>query len=175
MWSGALDTNSDSRNIVLTGFMATGKSTVGALLAKKLHRVFFDIDTAIEHRTGLVIPRIFAEHSEPFFRAIEKGICHEIALQRNLVVATGGGALIDPDSRATMLKTSFLICLTASPEVIEARLRGSDIRPLAGEWRERLAERQAIYHTLPYIIDTTDKTPQQVAEEVLRLWRSASR
>ena len=64
--------------------MATGKTTIGTLLAKKLGRVFFDVDTAIEHRTGLTIPRIFANHSEPFFRAIEKGICHEVSLQKNL-------------------------------------------------------------------------------------------
>jgi shikimate kinase len=76
MWSGVLATNNDARNIVLTGFMGTGKSTVGALLAAKLNRVFVDVDTAIEHRTGLTIPRLFADYSEPFFRAIEKGICH---------------------------------------------------------------------------------------------------
>jgi shikimate kinase len=172
MWSGALDTN--SRNIVLAGFMGTGKSTVGALLAKKLHRVFFDMDTAIEHRTGLVIPRIFAEHSEPFFRAIEKGLCHEIALQKNLVVATGGGAVVDEESRNALLKTGFVVCLIASPETIEARLKASDSRPLAGEWRERLAQRQQVYDLLPHKIDTTGKSPETVAEEVLALWQSAS-
>jgi shikimate kinase len=175
MWSGALDTNSDSRNIVLTGFMATGKSTVGALLAKKLHRVFFDIDTAIEHRTGLVIPRIFAEYSEPFFRAIEKGLCHEVALQKNLVVATGGGAVVDEDSRNALLKTGFVVCLVASPEEIEARLKGSDLRPLAGEWRERLAQRQKIYESLPNKVDTTGKSPEAITEEILQLWQSASK
>lgn len=169
-----MDTNKDSRNIVLTGFMATGKSTVGALLAKKLHRVFFDVDTAIEHRTGLVIPRIFAEYSEPFFRAIEKGICHEIALQKNYVVATGGGAVVDEESRNALLKTGFVVCLIASPETIEARLKGSDSRPLAGEWRERLAERKKIYDLLPHQIDTTGKSPETVAEEVLALWQNAS-
>lgn len=169
-----MDTNKESRNIVITGFMATGKSTVGALLAKKLHRVFFDVDTAIEHRTGLVIPRIFAEYSEPFFRAIEKGICHEIALQKNLVVATGGGAVVDEESRQVLLKTGFVVCLLASPEAIEARLRASDLRPLAGEWRERFAERQKIYDLLPNKIDTTGKSPETVTEEILQLWQSAS-
>ncbi|MEO1163806.1 MAG: shikimate kinase, partial [Chloroflexota bacterium] len=103
------------QNIVLTGFMGTGKSTVGQSLAAELGWVFFDVDTAIEHRTGLTIPRIFANFSEPFFRAIEKGICHEIALQKNLVVATGGGAIVDDDSRKILLETSFVICLLASP------------------------------------------------------------
>jgi shikimate kinase len=162
------------RNIVLTGFMATGKTTVGQIVAIKLGRVFYDVDTAIEHRTGLTIPRIFAEHSEPFFRAIEKGICHEIALQKNLVVATGGGAIIDDDNRDALLKTSFVVCLSASPEIIEARLLKFDLRPLAGKWRELLEKRSSIYEALPNCIDTSEKTPEQVAEEVLILWQNAS-
>jgi shikimate kinase len=164
----------NDRNIVLTGFMATGKSTVGQIIATKLGRVFYDVDAAIEHRTGLTIPRIFAEHSEPFFRAIEKGICHEIALQKNLVVATGGGAIIDDDNRAALLKTSFVVCLIASPEVIEARLQQFDARPLAGRWRELLEKRLSIYESLSNIIDTTGKIPEQVAEEVLSLWQNES-
>lgn len=166
--------NDNSRNIVLTGFMATGKSTVGQIIAAKLGRVFYDVDTAIEHRTGLTIPRIFADHSEPFFRAIEKGICHEIALQRNLVVATGGGAVIDDDNRDALLKASFVVCLNASPEIIEARLKQFDLRPLAGKWRELLEKRIPIYKSLPNNIDTSEKTPEQVAEEVLKLWQNES-
>jgi shikimate kinase len=174
MWSGALATNDDTRNIVLTGFMGTGKSTVGALLAAKLNRVFVDVDTAIEHRTGLTIPRIFADYSEPFFRAIEKGICHELMLEDHLVIATGGGAIVDDDTRREMLKHGFLVCLTAAPDVIEARIQSVDIRPLAGEWRKRLEERQSIYDNLPRLVNTTDKTPEQVTEEVLSLWQNAS-
>ncbi len=154
--------------------MATGKTTIGTLLAKKLGRVFFDVDTAIEHRTGLTIPRIFANHSEPFFRAIEKGICHEVSLQKNLVIATGGGAILDDDSRNAFLKTSFLVNLTASPEIIEERLRASDLRPLAGEWRERFEQRKPIYEAIPVQVDTTDKTPEQIAEEIMQLWQNES-
>jgi shikimate kinase len=175
MWSGALVTNDGSRNIVLTGFMGTGKSTVGQLLATKLNRVFVDVDTAIEHRTGLTIPRIFADYSEPFFRAIEKGICHELMLETNLVIATGGGAIIDEDTRREMLKHGFLVCLTASPETIETRLSNFDLRPLAGEWRERLEERKHIYDGLPRLVDTTDKSPEIVMQEVLALWQNASK
>lgn len=162
------------KNIVLTGFMATGKSTVGKIVATKLGRVFYDMDTAIEHRTGLTIPRIFAEHSEPFFRAIEKGICHEVALLKNLVVATGGGAIIDEDSRKALLRTSFVICLIASPEIIEARLQHFDLRPLSTQWRGLLEKRMPIYQSLPNIIDTSVLEPEQVAEEVLSLWQNES-
>ena len=168
-------TNEDSRNIVLTGFMGTGKSTVGQLLATKLNRVFVDVDTAIEHRTGLTIPRIFADYSEPFFRAIEKGICHELMLEDHLVIATGGGAIVDEDTRREMLKHGFLVCLTASPEAIETRLSNFDLRPLAAEWRKHYEARQQIYNSLPRLVDTTDKTPETVMEEVLSLWQNASK
>lgn len=172
MRSGVLVTS--RKNIVLTGFMATGKSTVAAILAKKLERVFADVDTVIEHRTGLTIPTIFAEYGESFFRAIEKGICHELCLRDNLVIATGGGAILDEDSRRAFLRTSFLVCLSASPELIEARLQSADNRPLANEWRERLKQRQKIYGSIPNQVDTSNKTPEQVAEEVLHLWQNES-
>lgn len=171
MRSGVLAT---SKNLVLTGFMATGKSTVGEILAEKLGRVFIDVDTAIEHRTGLTIPTIFADYGESFFRAIEKGICHELCLKGNLVIATGGGAILDDDSRHAFLQTSFLLCLSASPELIETRLQTTDNRPLAKEWRERLNNRQPIYNAIPNQVDTSHKTPEQVAEEVLRLWQNES-
>ncbi|MCA9916026.1 MAG: shikimate kinase [Anaerolineae bacterium] len=166
-------TNEDQRNIVLTGFMGTGKSTIGPILAARMGRVYYDMDTAIEHRTGLIIPRIFAERSEPFFRAIERGLCHELALQRELVIATGGGALIDRESREVMVQSGFVVCLMASEETIESRLRETDLRPLAGKWRELLAQRMPIYQSLPYQVDTTGKTPHEVVEEILALWHSS--
>jgi shikimate kinase len=139
-----------------------------------MNRVFVDVDIAIEHRTGLTIPRIFADYSEPFFRAIEKGICHELMLEEHLVIATGGGAIIDDDTRREMQKHGFLVCLTASLDAIETRLRNFDMRPLAGEWRKHYEERQSIYEALPRCVDTTDKTPQQVTQEVLALWQNES-
>lgn len=163
-------TNEDKRNVVLTGFMGTGKSTIGPILAARMGRVYYDMDTAIEHRTGLIIPRIFAERSEPFFRAIERGLCHELALQHDLVISTGGGALIDSESRRVMVESGFVVCLMASEEAIEARLRETDLRPLAGRWKELLEQRMPIYETLPYQVDTTDHTPHEVVEEILALW-----
>lgn len=164
----------DPRNLVLTGFMGTGKSTVGQMLADRLQRVFVDMDTAIEHRTGLTIPRMFAQYSEALFRAIEKGLCHELALRQHLVIATGGGALIDDDNRRIMQQTGFVVCLTASPDTIEARLTQSDARPLAGRWRELLALRQPVYEQFARCIDTTNKTPEIITEEVIRLWQNES-
>lgn len=163
-----------SQNLIITGFMGTGKTTVGVLVAEALERPFYDMDTAITHRTGLTIPRIFAQKSEPFFRAIERGIIHELALQRGLVISTGGGALIHDDNLAVIQQSGIVICLTADEATIEARLRTSDLRPLAGEWRALLAKRREQYARIPRQIDTSDKTPQTVAQEIIDLWHTSS-
>ena len=173
MLNGAL-VMSKTQNIILTGFMGTGKSTVGRVLARRMDRIFFDMDSAIEHRTGLTIPRIFATYSEPFFRAIERGLSHELAMQTNLVIATGGGALLDDESYQALAKTGFIVCFTATEDVIEARLRQSDERPLAGQWRELLEERRSQYAKIPYQIVTDDKSPDEIAEEVIGLWQKHS-
>lgn len=166
---------SDQRNLILTGFMGTGKTTIGALVAKKLNRRFFDMDAAIEHRTGLRIYRIFAIESEPYFRAMERGLCYELALQNNLVIATGGGALVPEDNYNVMAKTGFIICLTANATTIEARLKVSDLRPLAGDWRELLEQRQPFYNAMPHQLDTSGKSHEQVVEEVIALWQANSK
>lgn len=165
---------SDSRSIVLTGFMGTGKSTIGALLARQLDRVFVDMDSTIQQRVGLTIPHVFADYGESHFRAIERGLCHEIALQRNLVVATGGGAIVDDDSRNALVTHTFVICLYADPDSIAQRLQLTDDRPLANQWRTLLKQRQPIYDMLPNPIDTTDKSPETITQEIIALWQTPS-
>jgi shikimate kinase len=160
-------------NIVLTGFMGTGKSTVAQCLAEKLNRPLIDMDALIETRTGYSIPRIFAERGENFFRAIEKGVCYELSLHTNTIVSTGGGALINPENREAMLQTGFVVCLTAQPDIIEQRLSQADNRPLAKQWREILAQRQATYALLPHHISTDLLTPHQVADEIITLWNAS--
>ncbi|MCS6834541.1 MAG: shikimate kinase [Anaerolineae bacterium] len=164
----------DERSLVLTGFMGTGKSTVGALLATQLQRPFIDVDELIVARTGWPIPDLFARYGEAHFRAIERGVCHEVAVRTGEVVATGGGALVDDASREVLLRYAFVVCLDADPNTIEARLVGETGRPLAGEWRERWQARAPIYASLPHHVWTEGRTPQQVAEEVIALWKSES-
>lgn len=154
--------------------MATGKSTVGASIANQLHRKIIDIDTMIEQRTEMTIPQLFARYGEVFFRTIERGICHEMSVRHHLVIATGGGAIIDDASRHAFLSTSFVVCLTASLETIQERLSQASSRPLASEWQTKLASRQAIYDALPYQVDTSDKTPNQIAKEIILLWQNES-
>lgn len=172
-WNGVLAIPNERRNIVLTGFMATGKTTVGRLVAERLQRRYLDMDAAIETRTGWSIPRIFAEHGEEHFRALERGLCFEVALLDGLVVSTGGGTLVDPQSREVLRDTTMLVCLLATPESIKERLIAATDRPLAPRWRELYAARRPIYESVPHQVHTDGKSPQDIAEEVIRLWHDA--
>ncbi len=162
--------NNSTRSITLTGFMATGKTVVAQIVAQRLARVFYDTDALIEQRTGWTIARIFAERGETYFRTIERGVCHELALLPSVVIATGGGALIAPESRRALEKAGLVVCLHALPETIEARLAADTSRPLAGQWRALLEERRKVYASFDLHVYTDHKTPEQVAEEVLHLW-----
>jgi shikimate kinase len=97
------------RNLVITGFMGTGKTTVGQAVAARLGRPFVDMDAEIERRAGKPIARIFAEDGEAAFRRWEASICAELGLQRGLVIATGGGALVNPLNRAQMLRNGTVV------------------------------------------------------------------
>ena len=174
MWSGALAMNSANRHIVITGFMGTGKTTTGRVLAEKLNRPFVDMDDLIIERAGKSIPKIFAEDGEPVFRTLERDILQELAQTGGQVIATGGGALVADANRQLMKGATFLVCLTAVPEVIESRLsRDGAGRPLAQGWRELLDKRASAYADIPIQIDTSNRQPQQVAEEIIRLWQSS--
>ncbi len=171
------DPNGSALNLVLTGFMGTGKSTIGRMIAARLNRPFVDMDVEIERRAGQSIPEIFATRGEEAFRQMERDLCRELAGQRGLVIATGGGALVDPTNRERMIASGIVICLQASPEGLLARLRAeASTRPLlhsddpAARIRELLAARAEAYDALPYHIDTTDLSPEDVMEAVLTLW-----
>ena len=169
----------DERNIVLTGFMATGKSTVGRAVARRLGRPFVDMDTVIEQRAGMTIPQIFEQSGEPAFRHLERQVAEELSEQHGLVIATGGGALVDPHNRQVMARSGYLICLDATPEELVRRLHGSEDRPMlwAGDREQRMREllraRQPAYAEIPYHIDTSRRTPAEVVEAILRLVEAA--
>lgn len=175
MWSGDLVTTND-RNIVITGFMGTGKSTVGKLLAEKLGRPFLDTDEEIVRRVHKTIPEIFAQYGEAEFRHIERRMCRFLAAQRGFVISTGGGMLVDEGNREVMLASGFVVCLSASPEVIAARLAADKSeRPLLkGDWRALLEKRRLAYEAIPCQIDTTDRTPENIVEEIQGLWQTVS-
>lgn len=160
------------RNLVLTGFMGTGKTTVAQFVAAATGLHFVDMDDEIVASMGMSIPQIFAAVGESGFRLQERRTCERLAAGSGQVIATGGGALVNAETLALMEDKGLVICLTAAPEVIESRLGDMEGRPLAPNWAMLLRERQLAYDRIRHQIDTTHKSPQQVAEEVIALWQS---
>ncbi len=154
------------KNVILTGFMGTGKTVVGRLLAARLGFEFVDTDELIESRYGS-IGRIFAEAGEEAFRQIEHEIARELSTSDGQVIATGGRLMLDEQNASLLGKESRVFCLVASPEELISRLGDSDGRPLlAGADRlrriaELLAERRQGYDRFEQI-DTNGKTPEEV-------------
>jgi len=169
----------NARSIVLTGFMGTGKTAVGRAVAERLGREFVDMDAVIETREGQSVRAIFETRGEACFRAIESALCAELGAREGLVIATGGGALINPGNRACFAD-ALIVCLDATVDEILARVGHMRDRPLlAGDPRERiealLAARQKAYAEIPLHVDTTGHSVQQVAEQVIALYEAQQR
>jgi 3-dehydroquinate synthase len=163
----------DARNIVLTGFMGTGKTSIGREVAARLGREFMDLDDRITEQAGKSIPAIFASDGEPAFRALEAAVCREMAAPLGLVIATGGGAVVDPQNREALEAGGVLICLEAEPAVIVSRLAGGNGRPmLTGPNRPQriadlLAERAGSYAAVKNHLDTSRLSVEAAAERVM--------
>lgn len=165
----------EARNLVLTGFMGTGKSTVGRLLARQLDMDFVDTDAAVENEAGMRIPAIFRTAGEAGFRVLEARVCQQLAAGKGRVIATGGGALLDAETRAAFLANSMVVCLTCNLRVIVERVGADPSRPLysndVSRLAERLAQRRVFYDSLPHQVDTTYLSVQATAEKVIELWK----
>ncbi|WP_302480373.1 shikimate kinase [Polynucleobacter antarcticus] len=122
--------NSSSHNIFLIGLMGAGKSTVGKLLAKKLDRRFLDADHVIEERCGVKIPIIFEMEGEAGFRKREAQVINELTNEQDLILATGGGAVLFPENRRLLSERGTVIYLHANPTELWHRTKGSEGRPL---------------------------------------------
>lgn len=165
-------------NLVLTGFMATGKTTVGLELARKLGMDLVDTDELIESRHG-PISDIFANHGEEEFRAIEREVARELGSRAGLVIATGGRMLLDPDSFTALTQTGRVFCLVASPETIHQRVVGDRTRrdrpllqvedPMA-RIVDLMAERAGEYARFQQV-PTDGLRPDEVADEIARQWK----
>jgi shikimate kinase / 3-dehydroquinate synthase len=160
-------------NIVLTGFMGTGKTTIGRLIAERLDRPFLDLDDRIVERAGKSIPDIFAQDGEASFRALEAAACQEMRVPGGLVLATGGGAVVSEANREAMAAGGVLVCLDAGPETIVQRLAGQNGRPLlSGPDRSArvmalLAQRAGAYDAISLHLDTSHLSPAAAAERVM--------
>lgn len=159
--------------IVLVGFMGTGKSTVARLLAGRLGVGRIDLDEEIEREAGCTIAELFDTKGEAHFRDLESAVLKRLlASDRPLVLATGGGAVLREANREAMLRSGFVAALTASPERIIERVSGDASRPLLrGDVEERvrrlMAERKTAYDFAHIRIDTTDLSPEEVADRIL--------
>ncbi len=167
--------------IAITGFMATGKSTVGRLLAGRLGLELVDTDEMVEARAGCPIPQIFAERGEEEFRDLETAAVREAVATPGRVISTGGGVLLREQNVQVLRAAGPIVCLSAHPDAVLARTAGDETRPLlqvedpAGRIRELLAAREEAYAQADYHVDTTDDGPEEVADRVLRLLREDAR
>lgn len=161
------------KNIYLVGFMGTGKSTVGKALADKMGKIFKDLDELIEKRESKKIVDIFEEKGEEYFRMLESEIIDEISKTKNYIVATGGGAVVNPVNFQNLKESGVLISLVASPEAVYERVKDSKERPLLNvenpieEIKRMMFERAYFYIKSDYIVETTDRSIEEIVEEIL--------
>lgn len=168
---------SGGRNLVITGFMGTGKTSVAKKVAEYLGMPHIDMDQMIEERVGVSISELFTSPGEAFFREEERKLCQELASPASLVIATGGGALVSPANREAFLQEgNVVICLDCEPGELMRRLEKVEDRPLleGGQRRERiqslLAQRRVAYAQIPLHIDTTSLTVEEVAGQLISLY-----
>lgn len=167
--------------IWLIGFSGTGKSRLVRALAAALDWESVDLDKLVEERAGEAIPQIFRHGGEAAFREIESAVLDETAHRANIVVATGGGAVLSERNRETMRRRGFVACLDARPETILQRLQKAGVeaseRPLlqGADPIARIVElksvRQSLYAQADFIIQTDDMTPDQVTHQILLAFR----
>lgn len=162
------------KNIILTGFMGVGKTSVGTRLANDLGYAFVDTDLLIESDQKITITEIFSTFGEPYFREVETRIIRQVLSRDRQIVSTGGGAVIRDVNREAFKNGGFTACLTARPEVIYDRIKHEIHRPLLqipdplAKIRELLEARAGFYKQADITIDTSGKTVDQVVGEIER-------
>jgi shikimate kinase len=167
--------------VVLTGFMGTGKTSIGERLAARLGRPFIDTDTLVEQRDGRPVAAIFAEAGEAYFRAAERQAIAEAVTVPGAVIATGGGAVVDPANVARLRAAAPIVCLTARPAVILARAGDGRTRPLmqgddpARRIAALLAARASAYAAADLELDTSDAAIDDIVAAIERFLRERTR
>ena len=159
------------KQLHLTGFMGSGKSTVGRLIARRLLWNFLDLDGVVERHDGRRVQRIFEEDGEEAFRAAERFVLRQVIAKPSTVVALGGGTLIDVDNQEVCRDNALLVWLRCPLEVLQARVGESPGRPLWGDRDElsrRYEERLPGFESAAHAVDATG-LPEAVADAVLRV------
>ena len=164
--------------IALIGFMGTGKSTIGPLLAEKLGYTFIDTDELVERTIGMNIADIFSDLGEDAFRDAEYEALQEALGQEQVVVSTGGGMVLFERNRKLLREKAFVVNLGAAPETVFRRVQGDQTRPLLKSddpltrIRQLLAERQEFYSDCDISISTDDDTARECCVKILRTFRN---
>jgi len=162
-------------HVVLTGFMAVGKTAVGKRLARRLGRRFIDTDQLIEERAGMSIPQIFEKHGEAWFRKLESEVIADLNPDTPAVIATGGGTFVSAANRKRLRKLGVTVCLVSALETILDRVGRNDKRPLAKgpEGRARLErlleERMPAYRKADVLVETDTLSIEQSTQRVLNM------
>ncbi|MCD8554072.1 shikimate kinase [Seleniivibrio sp.] len=166
------------KNIYLIGFMGTGKTTVGKILADEFKMKFVDTDKLVEEMTGRTISEIFEESSEEDFRKFETDVLREITEEKGMIVSTGGGIVVTRGNLELMKNSGFVFTLIADAATIHERLKKDDTcRPLLeveeplDEIKRLLFERAAFYINAHHIIETSDITPREAADQIIAILR----
>lgn len=169
-------------NVALIGFMGTGKSLLGNLLAQRWGWEFVDTDALIEQQTGYTIAQLFQHYGEPYFRQLETEVLRQLETRRRLVIATGGGAPTRTENVQSLRRHAIIVLLKAQPEVILQRVQPLSTRPkLAAaqdplsEIRRLLQERELAYACADIQLDTSYLSPQEAVtqmEELITAWKS---
>jgi len=165
---------SKSDNIFLIGPMGAGKTTIGRQLAQQLRKTFVDVDHEIESRTGVSIPTIFDIEGEAGFRQRESQVLVDLASGHDLVMATGGGAVLREENRAALRDHGTVVYLRADLDILFERTRRDRNRPLLqtadprGKIAALLAEREPVYLELAdVVVETGQRPPTSVARDVI--------
>ena len=161
-------------NIVLIGFMGSGKSSVGRRVARNIGFLFIDTDKMIAEQAGMEISQIFANHGEPYFRGLETALLESLCHSERAVISTGGGIILAENNRRVLRELGLVVALTASEEVIIERIMRNSRRPLLqtpdprGTVRELLAARRPFYEsTAHFVLDTSQRTHAEAADAIV--------
>jgi shikimate kinase len=169
----ALANRLDGRPLVLVGMMGAGKTTVGRRIASRLGRQFIDSDEEIERAAQMTIPEIFAQRGEPEFRAGEMRVIARLLREKNVVLATGGGAFVNPDTRALVKAEAVSVWLKADLDILFERVSRRSNRPLLKTANPRatlealIADRYPVYEEADVTVLSRDVPQDTVAADVV--------
>ena len=168
-------------NLALIGFMGTGKTSVGRLVAELLNFEFLDTDEQIQEHTGRVIAEIFSKDGEPAFRELERQVVGELSARSQLVIATGGGLPTNPHNLERLKQHALVVCLWSAPDKIWERVHHQSHRPLLHDAdpqkkiRDLLAVRERFYKQADVLINTDTRSMREVAQQVVLQFKLATR